>query len=239
MENQSIPSGVSPETATQVSSLKGLIEVFHQPAAWFERLRNDPKVLVPYLALFVIYLISAWVMKDVMTETIMNSPQVQEQLQSGEIPAGAEQYLWISGVASMLFLFMMAPLVGAALAMFWGNIVFAGKASFKSLLSVMLYGELIFAFGSLVVLPLILAKDSLTVGFNLGVLVVDRGLQDALYITLSKIDLFIIWEIVVIGVGLSVINRIPRNKGLLLSVLSMGLLTIIGIAAAAIGSMLR
>jgi hypothetical protein len=101
----------------------------------------------------------------------------------------------------------------------------------------MLYGELIYAVGNLIVLPLVLAKDSLAVGLNLGILVADRGLQDPLFAALSKVDLFVIWEIIVIGIGLAIIYGFPRNKGYKLSVLSMGLLTILGVAGAAIGSM--
>ena len=106
------------------------------------------------------------------------------------------------------------------------------------MLSVILYGEMIYAIGNLLVVPLVLAKDSLAVGLNLGVLVAERGLQDPLFMLLSKVDLFFIWELIVVGIGLSVIYRLPRNKGLTLSVLSIGLLTGIAVAASAIGSMI-
>ena len=237
MEHQNITAETSPQTAVAVSSFKGLFEVFYQPAAWFEKLRSKPKVLVPYLVLFAVYVVCIWAMKDVLADMIAGTPEVQEKLQSGEIPSVAAEWLWVGGAVSMVFAGMFAPLVGAALALFWGNVVFAGKASFKSLLSVMLYGELIYAAGNLLILPLVLAKDSLTVGLNLGILAADRGLQDVLYTALSKIDIFIIWEIIVIGIGLSMVYGFARNKGMWLSVLSMGLMTVVGVAAAFIGSM--
>jgi hypothetical protein len=216
----------------------GLIEIFYQPAAWFEKLRSTPKVLVPYMVLAALTIGLFLLIGDVIVKMQMESPQMQEQLQGQSLPAEVAEFMWWSMVGGGTFVLMLAPLLAAALAMFWGNIVFAGKASFKAVLSVMLYGELIFAVGNLLVVPLVLAKDSLAVGLNLGVLVASRGLQDPLFMALSKVDLFIIWEIIAVGIGLSVIYQFPRNKGLWLSVLSMGLLTILGVAASAIGSMI-
>ena len=162
---------------------------------------------------------------------------MQERLQGQPLPAQAAEIMWYSTVAGGAISYLLVPLLAAALALFWGNVVFAGRGSFKSLLSVMLYGELIYAVGNLLLLPLVLAKDSLAVGLNLGILVADRGVQDVLYTALSKIDIFIIWEIIVVGIGLSIIYGFPRNKGYKLSVLSLGLLSVLAVAGSAIGSM--
>ncbi|MCK4462083.1 MAG: YIP1 family protein [candidate division Zixibacteria bacterium] len=237
MEQQSLPVDVVPETAPPVSSFKGLFEVFYSPASWFEKLRSDPKVLIPYIVLAIFTAVVFFVIGDLVVKMQMESPQMQERLQGQPLPAQAAEIMWYSTVVGGTIALLLAPLLAAALALFWGNVVFAGKASFKSLLSVMLYGELIYAVGNLLVLPLVLAKDSLAVGLNLGILAADRGLQDPLFVALSKVDLFIIWEIIVIGIGLAIIYGFPRNKGYKLSVLSMGLLTILGVAGAAIGSM--
>jgi hypothetical protein len=55
-----------------------------------------------------------------------------------------------------------------------------------------------------------------------------------LYVALSRFDLFIVWEIIVIGIGLSVLHGFSRNKGYALSVLSMGLLPVLNICLTAI-----
>ena len=224
-------------TAGAVSSFRGLVEIFYQPAAWFEKLRYNPKILVPYIVLAVLTVGMFLALGDLLVEMQMQSPQFQEQLERGSISPDIVSIMWISAVTLGSITMLLAPLVAALLALFWGNVVLAGKASFKSLLSVMLYGEIIWAVGNLLIVPLALAKKSLAVGFNLGVLVAERGLQDVLYTALSKVDLFIIWEIVAIGIGLSIVYRLPRNKGYLLSVLSVGLLSVLAVAGAAIGSL--
>ncbi len=238
MEQQSLPVDVVPETVAPVSSLSGLFEVFYSPASWFEKLQAQPKILIPYIILAVLTVGMFYGAGDLIVKMQMESPQMQEQLQGQPLPDSAAKMMWYSTVIGGTIALLLAPLLAAGLALFWGNVVFAGRASFKSLLSVMLYGELIYAVGNLLVLPLVLAKDSLAVGLNLGILVADRGPQDVLYTALSKIDLFIIWEIMVVGIGLAIIYGFPRNKGYLMSVLSLGLLSVLAVAAAPILSML-
>ena len=119
----------------------------------------------------------------------------------------------------------LIPLVAALLALFWGNFVFAGKASFKQLLSVMAYGSIVSALGMLVVLPMALAKGDLAVGLSLGPLAASQGIESLAFVALSKIDVFIIWEIIVVGIGLAAVYGLPRNKGYRLSVLSTGMLS--------------
>ena len=237
MDQQNISTDGLSSQKRSVSSLAGIIEVFYQPAVWFEKLRNNPKVLVPYLVLGGLTATLFYFIGDYIVKMQMESPQMQEQLQGNPLPAEAAEFMWWSTVGGGTIVMLLVPLVAAALAMFWGNIVYAGKVSYKALLSVMLYGEIIYAVGNLLMVPLVLAKDSLAVGLNLGVLVADRGLQDPLYVALSKCDLFIIWEIIVIGIGLSVVYGFTRNKGMYLSVLSMGLMTAVGVAGAFIGSL--
>ena len=101
----------------------------------------------------------------------------------------------------------------------------------------MVYVELIALLGNLILSPMILAKQSMMVTFSLGALAASQGPESPLFVLLSKFDLFLIWEIIVLGIGLSILYKVPRNKGYLLSVLSMGLLAMLHVVAAAIGSM--
>ena len=56
----------------------------------------------------------------------------------------------------------------------------------------------------------------------------DPESQKGLFLALSKASVFQIWEIIVAGLGLSAVCKISRNKGLLLSVLSIGGLSLLG-----------
>lgn len=218
-------------------SFRGLLEVFHKPAALFEELGKKPKVLVPYVVVVLVSFVFFLLVADIIVRMQMESPQFAERMQGAPPPPNIAEIMRYSTIGGGILTLALIPLLAAAFAMFWGNFVYAGKASFKQLLSVMLYGEIINALGILVVLPMVLAKGSILVSFSLGVLAASQGPESLLYLALSKIDLFIIWEIIVVGIGLSVVYNIPRNKGYVLSVLSMGMLSILHIVFTAIGKL--
>lgn len=206
-------------------SCAGLIQVFMSPGQFFEKLRNNPKVLVPYLVFGIMTFLFLYMTVDIIVklqlDEMANNPDMTAEL----IPSAGTMKGLILGFG--LFAILLAPILAAGLAMLFGNFVLAGNASFKQLLSVMLYGEVVFMLGGLITLPLILAKDSLQVSFSLAMFVADQPMDSVVYVALSKIGLFYIWEIIVIGIGLSKLFQVSSNKGYLISVLSMGMLSIV------------
>ncbi|MGH8015416.1 MAG: hypothetical protein ACREBV_04440, partial [Candidatus Zixiibacteriota bacterium] len=97
------------------------------------------------------------------------------------------------------------------------------------ILSVMVFGESIYGLGALIVAPMMVAKNSIRVSFSLAAFFKDLSVQNPLYLLLSKFGVFYIWEIIVIGIGLSIIYGFSRNKGYLLAVLSMGMISVVHI----------
>ncbi len=217
-------------------SLQGLTHVFYKPTAFFTRLKDNPKLLVIYLVLAVLTFAYWWTIKDLFVEEIIKSQAFQERLQGMDLPESAYTLMGIwQAVQSSVFIFV-GPLLAALLAWFWGKVLYGRRATFKQLFSVMMYGELIYVVGNLLILPLVLARKSLYVSMSLGVLAPEKSFQSTLFVALSKLDLFLIWEIIVIGIGLAVVFNIPRSRGYLLSVLSMGLLSIIQVVYMAIAN---
>ncbi|MEA3296302.1 MAG: YIP1 family protein [candidate division Zixibacteria bacterium] len=239
MMNQSdVPGNALQQTSTSGFSFRGLVEIFYQPASFFEKLKNNPKVLVPYLVFGILILTFFWFAQDLVFEMQMQSEQFQEQMQGQVMTPVVEKITKISIVVFGSISLCLSPLLATLFALFWGNFVYAGKASFKALLSVMVYSEIIYAVGIVILIPLMLAKESILVSLSLGVLAANAGPESLLYLALSKIDVFNIWEIIVVGIGLSTIYGLPRNKGYWLSVLSMGMISILHIVFTAIGKLL-
>ena len=221
-------SQILPEAKKESNlGLKGIVEVFYQPAKLFERIKDEPKILVPWIFFFLLVFSSIYLISDMMVEMqmeVMREKFADQGLGAANLPPKA-MIKWSTIIFGPLVL-MLSPLVAAALALFFGNVVMEGRAKFKQLLSVMLYSEIVFALGSLMLAPLMLAKGSMKVSISLAAILQDSQIQDPLYIALSKIGAFYIWEIIVIGIGLSTIYGFSRNKGYTLAVLSMGLISI-------------
>jgi len=218
-------------------SFRGLFEVFYQPGKFFNKLKDNPKILVPYLAVIILSLIALILLSDVLLDMTMESEAMQERLQGQQLPPEAIKIQKIAQVVIGTLFSALIPLFIAALAWFWGNFVFAGKAQFKQVFSVVLYGQFLFSVGGLLATFIILAKGSMMAPFSLGVLVADQGFSSVIYTALSKIDLFNIWEIIVTGIGLASIYNIERNKGYMISVLSVGLISVMHIVLAMIGKL--
>ena len=207
--------------------LKGITEIFYQPANFFEKIKNDPKILVPWIVFFLLIFSSIYLISDLIAEMqmeIMKEKAADQGLGTANLPTAA-QIKWSTIIIGPLAV-MLAPLIAAGLALFFGNVVMAGHATYKQLLSVMVYGEIISALGGLIMAPLMIAKGSLNVTISLAALLQDVQVQDPIFVALSKFGAFYIWEIIVIGIGLSIIYGFSRNKGYTLAVLSMGMISI-------------
>ena len=235
---QVIPPADQPQVEVrQGGSVKGLIDVFHQPSELFQWITHHPKVLIPLFALIFVYAVYFSLLGDMIVEMQLEMPQLREQLEMQGLWPPSEQIRTVMTIQTVIggtLALLLAPILSAALAMFFGNFVMAGSARFKQILSVMLYGGFLYAVGMLVLIPLALAKGSVMVSLSLAALVPDLGPQNVVYVALLKIGVFNIWEIIVVGIGLSIIYDMPRNKGYLLSVLSVGLLSILHIVATAV-----
>ena len=214
-------------------SFAGLYRVFISPSELFEQLKSSPRVLVPYIVMGVVLVFYALATSDIMLRM-----QLEAILEQGtQLPSGFNaDSLRYTGMAAVVAFGLLTPLVASWLALFFGNFIMAGKATFKQLLSVMLYGEIIFMAGLLVHLPMILLKNTLLITLSLAAIVPNPDPSSPVWVGLSKLGFFNIWEIIVIGIGLSVVFGFSRNKGYTLAVLSIGLLSILQVITTAIGS---
>ncbi len=214
--------------SSQISPWNGIIQVFSQPSRLFAGIKENPKILVPSLVLFLVMLTFLFLTADLITKVqleLMREKAAEQGVGAVDTMPSAEMMKYMTIIFGSISV-LISPLIAAGLALFFGSFVMGGQAKFKQIFSVMIYGEIIYALGALVVAPLMLAKNSLQVSFSAAAFFEDLSVQDPLYVALSKIGVFYIWEIVVIGIGLSIIFGFPRNKGYLLAVLSMGLISI-------------
>ncbi len=211
---------------------KGLFEVFVNPSGFFTKLKNDPKILVPYLVGFALMLTIVVLLWSLIAQAQIDEMK-RQAIDNPNIPANLEPATmkwWIIGGGT--FMWALGPLIAAVLALLFGNFVMAGKATFGQLLSIMLYGEIIYLVGGLLAAPLMLYKGTMYISLSLAALVPPDP-QSFVWVLLSKVNLFLIWEIIAVGIGLSIFYGFPRNKGYLLSVLSMGMISILQVLFAA------
>lgn len=222
-------------------SWRGLIEVFYKPAQFFEEIKNHPRILVPYLISLLAVGISLYFLLDLIVEMQIKasaaSMQNVDPAQLNSPAARRMMRMFIMGGGMVAW--ALYPMIAAALAMLVGNFFMGGRASYKQILSVILYGSVLYLVGSLVLVPLAVAKGEMGITLSLAALMPEPDLQSPLWVLLSKFGVFNIWEIIVVGIGLATVYNFKRNKGYLTAVLSVGLLSLLQVASTAVGSMFR
>ena len=141
--------------------------------------------------------------------------QVQ-QMESFGMQVGDEQYAamersmefgaYMNGVGVLVFsAVMLVVICGILFAIF--NAVMGGNASFKQLVAVVVHAGVISALAQLFAAPLNYARGSMSSSTNLAVLLpmLDEGSFVAQF--LGMIDLFMVWYVVVLAIGLGVLYK--------------------------------
>jgi hypothetical protein len=100
------------------------------------------------------------------------------------------------------------------------NAAMGGRATFKQLMAVVSHAGVISALGWIFVMPLNYVRESMSSPTNLAALT--PGLPEGSFVTrlLGTVDLFLIWWVVVLAIGLAVLYR-RRTQPIVMSLLAV------------------
>ncbi|MGH9329680.1 MAG: YIP1 family protein, partial [Vicinamibacterales bacterium] len=100
------------------------------------------------------------------------------------------------------------------------NAAMGGRASFKQLFAVVAHSSVISALGWIFVMPLNYFRETMTSPTNLSVLAPNLEEGSFLARLLGTIDLFLIWWVIVLGIGLAVLYR-RRTQPIVVTLLAV------------------
>ncbi len=211
---------ITAEKSNHISTFEKIVNVFVEPKTTFQSLNQNPDWFVPMIiVLAIVVLFTTIIMPIVLPEQMeqQKTKMAEKGMSDKEIAnavAIGQKVGRIVGPISASIVMIIYLLAVSGILLFTGNIIIGGETSFKKVLSVVAYSSLIGSLGSLLVLPLILAKKTMHVGYNLAAFMASDAHKTPLYQFLSKIDFFAIWQVIVIGIGLSVIYRFTPKKSI-------------------------
>jgi len=216
------------------SSLMDVLKVLYEPGAVFERVREKPSFLVPYLVICVVQIAVYFV----------NMPFLRAGMaaQMASRPAGGpdpSKFLWIGAVFIPLG-FAIGLLIGAGL--LWVLVsVFGGEAKFGKLMSVAAYAAvpsvvLLAIVGTLVLhmqgVGQITGPQDLQPALGLDLLA--PGAKGFLGAVLKSINPFSIWGLVLTAIGVSTTHRLSKQTGYMVATVGFLIGVIIAGGAAAV-----
>ncbi len=195
-----------------------LVSVFTAPRALFEHLAERPAWVLPFLLLLAaaaLFVVATW-----------NSawmPEMMAKMEEQDAPEQAYEMIANNGMAMYsviipLFGGVFTLLYGLAV-MFVGNFLLGGKLAFRQAMSVVAHAGLV----SLVALPIrvLLANAASSPQVTLGPgALLPAGQQEGFAMKflanfLMSLDLFSIWQTVLVAIGVSAIARVGLKASMI------------------------
>jgi hypothetical protein len=236
-------SEITASTSAAPAASKGLLSrivgVFFSPRATFAEVAARPRTLgvlavgmfVVIAGLFVLFSTEvgqqAWIDQQVRGSESFGRTITDQQYQGMERIAPYIGY--IVACAYLIFIpIFLAIISGILLGVF--NALLGGDASFKQVLSIVAHAGLITALQSVFALPLDYVRETLSSPTNLGVFLPFLDEMSFLGRLLGMIDLFQIWWLVTLSIGLGVLYK-RRTSPIAMSLFTVYAVIVLAIAA--------
>jgi hypothetical protein len=216
-----------------------VVKVLFEPGAVFERVRNRPSILAPYVAIMVVQVVLFFVNLPYLKIALQN--QMASQAAAAGRPAPPDWALVVFGLGFLLILLTII-FVLAGFLLWVGVSLFGGEAKFGTLLSVALYGGvpaaiLLYIIGT-VVLHIqgpgqLTSPQDMQPALGLDLLVPGaKGFTGAI---LKGINPFSIWSLVLTGIGVSTTHRLSKGTSYTVAAIQVVIVLLIGAMLASLG----
>jgi hypothetical protein len=194
-----------------------IINTYFEPRKVFESLRIKPTWVIPFIIVALLGVTSFWftyplIMKDVITNIQENEQYTEQQKEliierigGGEHPPIYQ--LAFAPVGVIVYLLLIS-----AVLYFVFNVLLGGGSSFKRVLSVFSYSSLIAIPQAIVKIPLTFAKQTADIQTSLAIFLSPDSKDTFLYRVLSGFDIFTLWQVILIALGLAVMYKYTMKK---------------------------
>lgn len=214
---QAIPS-VQPGERPMGGAAK-IINIFFEPRKVFESLKIKPTWLVPFIIVALLglgfFYYTFPYMVDQQVERIRDNERIPEQQKEMIIERMKESShppAWQLAIAPAGTL--VALVIVSAVLFFAFNVLMGGDSSFRRVFSVYCYSALIAIPAMIVKFPLIMSKGNLNVQTSLALLLSPDAKDSFLYKVFSSFDVFTVWQVILVSMGLGVMYRHSTKKAL-------------------------
>jgi hypothetical protein len=234
-------AAVAPPQEKPSNPFSRIVGVLFSPGQTFADIARKPDWVVPALVIIVVFFAAAIVtvprldfeglMRQSMEAKGVTGAQAEQGMRFGLAMARGIQYT---------LPFLMIGFLAVAALLYWlGLRLVGGEATYQQAFSVVLYGFMPVVIRQLVKIPIVLSKhninprDAETIVRSGPAFLVNFKDHPMLFALLSRLDLFAIWTLILIVIGLAVAARISKAKsaGVVIVVWTIATLMTVGFAA--------
>ncbi len=198
---------------TRMSTAQGFVKVLTSPGKAFAAIAEDPRILLPGLAIVAISLILTIIAlpetKAFTEQTLAAAGQAPDQI------ALVMKFVVPGAVIAAILGMPLVWLVQAAILALYNQII-VGEATFKQLYSVAIFSgipSIIKAAISTVLIKAMGLKASMQVSTSLALFLVNADSTSFLYRLLEQLELFRIWGLILLILGGAIAMK-KKPKGL-------------------------
>jgi hypothetical protein len=207
---------VQPEEQTMGGASK-VLNTFFEPRRVFESLRIRPTWLVPVIIVALLgmgffYYTFPYIMKE-QVQNIRDNDRIPEEQKERIIERMGEAEhppIWQMAIAPAGTLISLV--IVAAVLFFAFNVLMGGDAGFRRVLSVYCYSSLVAIPAMIVKFPLVMMKGNVNVQTSLALLLSPDDKGSFLYSVLSSFDIFTLWQVILVSMGLGVMYKFSTKK---------------------------
>jgi hypothetical protein len=201
----------------EMNWLARIFNIIFEPRKAFESLKTKPKWLVPFIIVCLLgmgfyYFAYPIIMSDQMNRIEANEkiPDAQKEMIKERIGQAEHPPLiqLVFQPVAVIFLFLIL----SGIMFFVFNVLMGGDSIFKRVLSVVSHSYLIGIPASIVHFPLVFIKRTMDIHTSLAILL-SVDLKDSfIYRFLDGFDIFTLWQVLVLALGLSVMYNFSFKK---------------------------
>lgn len=209
-------TAVYEEDDSQMTYAAKIAGIFLDPHRTFISLDKKPDFIVPLIIVAVFATIFTYFAMPVIFELQME--EMVRQAAENDIPLERIEKLANAGkifglISPPIFVFIGSMIISGIL-LFAGNIIIGGTQKFNKVLSIYCYSSLIGVISYIVKLPLIISKNSLEVYTSPALFFPTSAKETALFKVAAHLDIFTIWQLIVISIGMGIIYKITLQKSI-------------------------
>ena len=211
------PDRVAPDMPEPASFLTRLIDIHLAPERALRVVAAFPRTWwQPTLFLIILGAVAIYLTMDRLIVPEMINSMVEQGLSDEQIDDSLPVMKFIPWAA--LILVPLQILVIALVAHLCANLLLGGVGAYLGAVSVVAHSLLIGVVEALVRVPLMLAKESLEVYLGPALLLPADMQETLLFRVIAQFDIFTIWKVLLIGLGLAIVYRLAPRRAIAMMV---------------------
>ena len=196
----------------------GIMDIYFAPSKVFNALKEKPQWLIPFIIVLVVVAVAAVATVSLTKEAIMAQQEetFQERGLSEEQIEQARQFT--SGPVIMISSAVGAIMVTALILFIFALVInlfiplFGGEGGFKKVFSVICFSAMVVVPAAILKIIMIAITRTPYVTTSLALLVPNLAKTSFVYQLLAGFDFFILWEMILVSMGISITNNVVKKK---------------------------